>query len=121
MGEDTGEGRPGVDAAGQADEQRSPDEIRRDIDQTRVELGDTVEALAEKADVKGQVKDKVSGLKQTAQQKKDEFVSNAKASSPESATESAQRATQKAQENPLPFAVGGAFAAGFLIGRLTSR
>ncbi|RJL32880.1 DUF3618 domain-containing protein [Bailinhaonella thermotolerans] len=34
-------------------EPESPDEIRRDIAETRDELGDTVEALAGRADVKG--------------------------------------------------------------------
>jgi hypothetical protein len=33
-------------------EERSPEQIRADIDRTREELGDTVEALAEKTDVK---------------------------------------------------------------------
>lgn len=31
---------------------QDPDQIQRDIERTRAELGDTVEALAEKADVK---------------------------------------------------------------------
>jgi hypothetical protein len=37
-------------------EQRSPEEIRDDIEQTREELGDTAAAVAEKADVKKQAK-----------------------------------------------------------------
>jgi Protein of unknown function (DUF3618) len=42
--------------AGEPGEQRSPEEIRRDIDQTREDLGDTVAAVAQKADVKAQAK-----------------------------------------------------------------
>ena len=37
-------------------EQQTPEEIRRDIEQTRRELGDTVDALSQKADVKERVK-----------------------------------------------------------------
>jgi hypothetical protein len=103
------------------DTDRSPEEIQREIEQTRGELGDTVEALASKADVKGRAKERVDDLKGTAQQKKDEFVSKAKAQTPDSASTGAQQLSTKARENPLPFAVGGALVAGFLLGRLTSR
>jgi hypothetical protein len=37
-------------------EQQTPEEIRREIEQTRRELGDTVDALAQKADVKERVR-----------------------------------------------------------------
>lgn len=46
-----------------------PDEIREQINQTRAELGETVEALAAKADVKAQVKEKVATAKEQAQEK----------------------------------------------------
>ena len=121
MDEGTGEERQAVDAPGDAGGQKSPEEIRREIDETRAELGDTVEVLAEKADVKGQAQERISDLKRTAQQKKDEFVAKAKASSPDSASAGAQQVSQKAQENPIPLAVGGAFLAGFLIGRRSAR
>jgi hypothetical protein len=86
-----------------ANEQRSPEEIRRDIEETRGDLGDTVEALAAKADVKAQAKDKAEDLKQKVQDVTPESVQ------------------QKAQQNPLPFAVGGALLAGFVLGRLSAR
>ena len=38
--------------------QRTPEELRRDIERTRRELGDTVEQLSQKADVKAQVRAK---------------------------------------------------------------
>ena len=94
-------------AAGAANEQRSPEEIRRDIEATRGELGDTVEALAAKADVKAQAREKV-------QEKTDDFKQKVSEVTPESVQSSAQR-------NPLPFAVGAALVAGFVIGRVTSR
>ena len=48
---------------------RTPDEIRSDIAQTREELGDTVEALAAKTDVKAQAKAKVDDAKTHAKER----------------------------------------------------
>jgi hypothetical protein len=48
-----------------ADDKPNPDELRRDIEHTRRDLGDTVEELAEKADVKAQVKERVEESKAT--------------------------------------------------------
>ena len=39
---------------------KSPEEIRDEIEQTREELGDTVETLAAKTDVKMQVKKRIA-------------------------------------------------------------
>ena len=46
-------------------EQRSPEEIRADIKDTREELGDTVEQLAAKTDVKAHAQAKVDAVKQS--------------------------------------------------------
>lgn len=102
-------------------EQRSPEEIQRDIEQTRENLGDTAAALADKADVKGQAKAKVDSAKQGAQQKKDEIFGKAKAAAPESVGAGAQSVASTAQQNPLPFAVGGAFLVGVVVGRILRR
>jgi hypothetical protein len=40
-----------------------PDELRRQIARTRAELGDTVEALAAKADVRARAREQVAGLR----------------------------------------------------------
>jgi len=63
-------------------EQQTPEEIRRDIERTRRELGDTVDALSHKANVKEQ-----------ARQKKDEVQ-------------------QRVSANPVPLAaaIGGGIA-----------
>jgi ElaB/YqjD/DUF883 family membrane-anchored ribosome-binding protein len=121
MDEGTREGSPAVASGGAADEQRSPEEIREEIKETRGELGDTVEELASKADVKAQAKERIADAKARAQQKKDEFTEKAKGASPDSASAGAEQVRRKAQENPLPFAVGGALVAGFVLGRLTAR
>jgi hypothetical protein len=62
--------------------QQTPEELRREIEQTRQELGDTVDALSHKADVKEQ-----------ARQKKEEVQ-------------------QRVSANPMPLAaaIGGAIA-----------
>jgi ElaB/YqjD/DUF883 family membrane-anchored ribosome-binding protein len=105
-------------APDQAD-QKSPDELRSDIEETREQLGDTVEALAEKTDVKGQAKQRIDSLKTTAQQKQDEFRSKAQAAAPESANAGAQRLVGAAKQNPLPVAAAGTLVASFLLGRWT--
>jgi hypothetical protein len=83
-------------------EQKSPEEIREEIAETREELGDTVEALAGKADVKGQAKARVDEAKVDAKAKVDSV-------------------TQSVQENPVPVAVLAAFGAGVVVGWLLGR
>lgn len=113
-------------------EQKSPEQLREEIEQTRVELGDTVEALAAKTDVKAQARDRVNALNeaasqkrdeltQAAQHKRDELLHRAKAATPESTTAGAQQLSATVQSNPLPFTAAGAFAAGLLIGWLLGR
>src|SRR4051812_5874139 len=53
------------------EEQRSPEEIREDIEETREQLGDTAAAVAQKTDVKQQAKAKMSGVKEKASAKAD--------------------------------------------------
>jgi Protein of unknown function (DUF3618) len=45
---------------------KDPEQIQREIEETRRELGDTVEALAAKADVKAQVHSRVESTKASA-------------------------------------------------------
>jgi type VI protein secretion system component VasF len=45
---------------------KDPEQIREEIDETRRELGDTVEALAAKADVKTQVHRQLESTKASA-------------------------------------------------------
>ena len=125
MGQDEGQARPAV-------ENRDPDQIQEEIEQTRDELGNTVAATAEKVDVKKQAKAKVSDAKQTAAgkadaarhkatAKKDEFVAKAKELTPESAEAGADQAREFAQQNPVPLGLGAAFAMGLLVGSLLRR
>jgi ElaB/YqjD/DUF883 family membrane-anchored ribosome-binding protein len=115
MGQDQGT------AGAPVTEAKDPEQIREEIEETRREMGDTVEALAAKADVKARVKDKVEATKESAAQKKDDLLGKARETSPDSVSAGASQATQKAKENPLPVAAVGAFVGGFLLGRFTKR
>jgi ElaB/YqjD/DUF883 family membrane-anchored ribosome-binding protein len=96
---------------------KDPEQIREEIEATRQELGDTVEALAAKADVKARVRGRIDATKESAAQK----LGKAREASPDTMASGASQATQKARENPIPVAAVGAFVGGFLLGRLTKR
>jgi ElaB/YqjD/DUF883 family membrane-anchored ribosome-binding protein len=82
-----------------------PGQIRQQIEETRAEMGDTVDALAYKADVKGRAKDSIT-------EKKDKAVESLAQTK-----EGAQRAAGVVQENPIGLAIGGV-AVGFLAGMM---
>jgi ElaB/YqjD/DUF883 family membrane-anchored ribosome-binding protein len=115
MGQDQGT------AGAPVTEAKDPEQIREEIEETRRELGDTVEALAAKADVKARVHEKVESTKESVARKKDELLGKAREASPESVNATASQATQKARANPLPVTAIGAFVGGFVLGRLTKR
>ena len=72
--------------------QQTPEELRREIERTRRELGDTVDALSQKADVK-----------QQARQKKDEVQ-------------------ERVRSNPTPLAAAvGGLVALLILRRLLKR
>jgi Protein of unknown function (DUF3618) len=100
---------------------RAPEEIRRDIEATRGELGDTVQALSEKTDVKSQAQRRVAEVRQSVDAKKHELLRKARRASPDGASSTASTVGQKARENPLPVAVAGAFATGVIVGRIIKR
>jgi uncharacterized protein DUF3618 len=124
MGEDTGK----VGAAVGSEEQKSPEELRREIEETREELGDTAAALAEKTDFKARARERVDGLKQTVAVKKEAVASKVGSGDASGdggagaqASAVAAQARTKAQENPVATAALAAFVGGFLFGRITSR
>lgn len=82
--------------------------------ETSAHLGETVEALAEKADVKGQVTRRISVVGTAVGQKKDDLVEKVKRVSPESASSGAQQVPASVHRRPAPFAAG-ALAVGFLL------
>jgi hypothetical protein len=97
-------------AEGNATGTRDPQQIREEIEATRRQMGETVEALAAKADVKGRVA-----------HKREELVDKVKHASPDAAVSASGRAAGKAREHPVPVAAAAAFAAGFVLGRISGR
>jgi gas vesicle protein len=98
---------------------QEPEAIREQIEQTRERMGETVDALGYKADVKSRTKENIGGKIASVREKvtgKASQVSDA-APSGDDVKQTAQRAVGIAQENPLGLAIGAA-AAGFLAGML---
>jgi len=107
---------------------QDPDAIRQDIEQTRSEMSETVEAVGYKADVPSRAKDAVSDKVENMKSKVSDTATRAKeavtgtASRAGDATPSrgqvkqaGRRAAGMAKENPLGLAIGAA-AIGFLAG-----
>jgi ElaB/YqjD/DUF883 family membrane-anchored ribosome-binding protein len=96
-----------------------PDRIRREIEHTREEMGETVDALSYKADVKGRAKDSLRERKEAVVGLKDRVVGAGQDAAPDAdqVKRQARRAKSVAEENPLGLAVG-AIAVGFLAGML---
>jgi ElaB/YqjD/DUF883 family membrane-anchored ribosome-binding protein len=91
----------------------------------RADLADTVEALAQKADVKGRVRDTLTKGAEQLQQKAGEVRETVRNVTPDQAESQAaavaRRVQDRVQERPMPFAVAGAFLGGLLVGRRMGR
>ena len=111
---------------------QDPDAIRQDIEQTRVEMSETVEAIGYKADVPARAKDAVSEKVENVKSKVSDTATRAKEAvtgttsrvggrvadaTPSSGQvrQQARRTAGLAKENPLGLAIG-AVAVGFLAG-----
>jgi uncharacterized protein DUF3618 len=91
---------------------QDPDAIRAEVEQTRERMGDTVDALAYKADVKTRAKESVT-------EKVDSLKAKVSGATPDAGEvkHGARRAVGIAQENPIGLALG-AVGVGFLAGML---
>jgi gas vesicle protein len=98
---------------------QEPSEIREEIEQTRAEMGDTVNALAYKTDVKSRMKESFSDRKERLREQMTGTTSRVADATPDGqeVKEGARRAVGVAEENPIGLAIGGV-AAGFLAGML---
>ncbi len=96
-----------------------PDRIREEIGETRAQMGDTMDAIGYKADVKSRARGYVSEKKDALVGKTDAVTSRVSDAVPdtEAAKHQARRAVSVAQQNPLGFAFAGA-AVGFVVGLL---
>lgn len=109
---------------------QEPDRIRAEIEQTRADMSETVDALGYKADVKSRTKenlqDKADSAKESIVGVKDRIVGagdsvtgtvSDRTPDSDEVRYKAQRAKSVAQENPLGLAIGSA-AVGFIAGLL---
>ena len=96
---------------------QDPSRIREEIEQTRSEMGETVEAIGYKADVPSRARDKVDEARDKVSETKDNLVAKVSGATPDSGDvkDGARRAAGVAQENPLGLAIGAA-AFGFILG-----
>jgi ElaB/YqjD/DUF883 family membrane-anchored ribosome-binding protein len=102
-------------------EDRSAEEIRADIEQTREEVGDTVEALAAKSDVKAQAQQRIDEVRSRVRARAEEAKAKARSATPQSAQQGGEQVVAKIRSNPTPVIAGTALVAAFLIGRRTGR
>jgi len=111
-----------------AERERTPEQVQQEIEQTRVELGDTVAELAAKTDVKTRAQRAVGNAKATAMgkagevrkgaaTKKDELAVSAREAMPPSADAARRQVVGQAQDHRLALVALTAFGAGLLIGK----
>jgi ElaB/YqjD/DUF883 family membrane-anchored ribosome-binding protein len=98
---------------------KDPSEIREEIEQTRGEMGETVEALGHKADVKTRAKENIAGKRDRVRERITGASSRVGDATPdaEQVKQRAKRAAGVAQENPIGLALGSV-AVGFIAGML---
>jgi ElaB/YqjD/DUF883 family membrane-anchored ribosome-binding protein len=96
-----------------------PNTIRDEVEQTRERMGETIDALAYKADVKARARDSVTDKVDTVKERLGMASGKVSELTPDGreVKQQARRAVGIAQENPLGLAVG-ALAVGFLAGML---
>jgi gas vesicle protein len=101
---------------------QDPELIRRDIEETRRHMGDTVDALAYKADVPGRTKDKITGAVDSVKERVGGAAGSVSGATPDGqqVKQGARRAVGAAESNPLGLSIGFA-AAGFIAGLLAPR
>ena len=96
----------------------TPDHIREDIEETRARMGETVEAISYKADVKSRVRDSIVQKKDALVVSADSLVSRVSGVVPDG--QQVKAGAQKvgvSRQNPLGLAIAGA-AVGFVAGTL---
>ena len=98
---------------------QDPDAIRREIEETRERMGETVGAIGYKADVPSRAKEAVSGKVQSVKESITGAAGSVNEATPSGGdvVDVAKKGAGIAQENPLGLAVGS-IAIGFLAGML---
>jgi hypothetical protein len=94
-----------------------PGRIREEIEQTRERMGETVDALSDKANVGKRVKESVADKRDRLMDQMQTTASKVGGATPDATDvrQGAKQAVGVAEENPIGLALGG-LAAGFLVG-----
>jgi Protein of unknown function (DUF3618) len=100
---------------------QDPGQVRQAIEQDRLELADTVQALAQKVDVKQRVRETVSKNSDQLQHKAGDVVSKVREVTPEQVQCGLRATADSVRQRPVPFAVAAAFFGGLLMGRMGRR
>jgi ElaB/YqjD/DUF883 family membrane-anchored ribosome-binding protein len=114
-------------AAGDLPEEKDQEQLQQEIEETRAELGDTVDALAQKADVKARVSEKVEQRKAALRERQVDIKARVNGArervsrtTPDEAKRAASQVARTAEERPFP-AIAVALGLGLLIGRAIGR
>src|SRR3954454_13723381 len=96
---------------------QEPEQIRQEIEETRGEMGETVEALAHRADIKSRVKDSIAERRDRLVERVQGTTGKVAEVAPDGQQlkQGADRAVGVAEENPIGLALAGV-AGGFLAG-----
>ncbi len=106
---------PIADQTTQAEASDDPEVIREQIEATRAELGETVETLAAKADVKTQIKGKVKEKQEEATAKLAQVRGKIAGASPDQARAAVGSLPERIMERPLPVVVVAGILLGWLV------
>jgi len=98
---------------------QDPDAIRHEVEHTREQMGETIDALGHIADVKGRAKERIGDTVEGVKERMGMTSGKVSDATPGAAQvkQGARRAAGMAQENPMGLAAG-AIAVGFLAGML---
>ena len=101
---------------------QEPDAIRAQIEQTRGEMGETIDAIGYKTDVKSRAKESVSEKTDAIKSKVGGVMGRANEATPSTGEvkQGAKQAVSTAEENPLGLAIGSV-AVGFIAGMLVPK
>jgi ElaB/YqjD/DUF883 family membrane-anchored ribosome-binding protein len=113
--------------AGDVSEENEQEQLVHEIEGTREELGDTVDALARKADVKARISERLEQRKAAWRGRQEELKARANQTrervsraTPDEAKHAASEVAHTAEKRPWP-AIAVALGLGLLIGRTLGR
>jgi ElaB/YqjD/DUF883 family membrane-anchored ribosome-binding protein len=109
------------------EQEKGQEELQHEIEETRAELGDTVDALTQKADVKARVSEKVEQRKAALRERQEDLKAKVNGArervsrtTPDEAKHAASQVAHTAEKRPFP-AIAVALGVGLLIGRAIGR